>query len=260
MLHSLTNCAESFMPALLLLCMVMYIFGLSFMQGCRAYLEGLRHDGMAPGEADTVDALRLRFGSLAETFWTLIGMVSGGVDWLDVSVLICKLGPFYVISLITYINFVQMGLMNILTGIFVNAAHQASALNREIAIDQTISTRKAIVNELMRLFIEVFADCDQPEKSLSWEEFESKFTDERIKAYFLSLDLDMSSVSKVYDVIDADGTGQIELEEFVEACVNFRGTAKAVDFVIMQRQVEKLAGQLDSVEAAITRATAPKGQ
>mmetsp|Transcript_10796 Transcript_10796/g.30573 ORF Transcript_10796/g.30573 Transcript_10796/m.30573 type:complete len:260 (+) Transcript_10796:3-782(+) len=259
MLHSLTNCAESFMPALLLLCMVMYIFGLSFMQGCISYIKEAREVGTVLSGPQLAE-LESRFGSLAATFWTLLGMVSGGVDWLDVSVLICKLGPFYVISLITYINFVQMGLMNILTGIFVNAAHQASALNREIAIDQTISTRKAIVNELMRLFIEVFADCDQPEKSLSWEEFESKFTDERIKAYFLSLDLDMSSVSKVYDVIDADGTGQIELEEFVEACVNFRGTAKAVDFVIMQRQVEKLAGQLDSVEAAITRATAPKGQ
>jgi len=186
-------------------------------------------------------------------------MVSGGVDWLDVSIPIRELGPFYVISLISYITFVLLGLMNILTGIFVSAAHQACSLNREIAIDATISERKAIVGELMRLFLEVLTDSNDSEKSLSWDEFETKFTDERIKAYFLSLDLDMSSVAKVYDLIDADGSGDIELAEFVEACVNYRGNAKAVDFCILQRQFEKMAQQLGGLEEQITERFAMKG-
>jgi len=247
MLHSLTNCAEAFTPALLLLSMVMYIFGLSFMQGCKAYVQKNKDDGTLPTTA-TVDELEHHFGSLAATFWTLSGMVSGGVDWLDVSKPIRELGPFYVISLISYIIFVMLGVMNILTGIFVNAAHQACALNREIAIAATICERNAIISELTRLFLEVLTDSDDPEKSLSWAEFESKFSDERINAYFLSLDLDMSSVIKVCDLMDADGNGQIGLTEFVEACVNYRGNAKAVDFVIMQRQFEKMSQQLDFLE------------
>merc|ERR1719150_29563 len=105
------------------------------------YLQGKREGGALPTTA-TVDELEHFFGSLAATFWTLIGMVSGGVDWLDVSMPIRELGPIYVISLISYINFVLLGLMNILTGIFVNAAHHACALNREIAIDATITERR----------------------------------------------------------------------------------------------------------------------
>merc|ERR1712217_407748 len=151
------------------------------MQGSKAYLQGNRESGALPAAA-TVDELERHFGSMAATFWTLIGMVSGGVDWLDVSMPIRELGPIYVISLISYISFVLLGLMNILTGIFVNAAHQACALNREIAIDATISERKAIIGELMRLFLEVLTDSNDCEKSLSWDEFENKSTDERIKA------------------------------------------------------------------------------
>merc|ERR1711974_16393 len=69
MLHSLTNCVEAFMPALLLLCMVMYIFGLSFMQGCKTYLHKSKEGSVLPAAA-TVSDLELRFGSLAATFWT----------------------------------------------------------------------------------------------------------------------------------------------------------------------------------------------
>merc|ERR1712151_971311 len=140
------------------------------MQGLSTYLS-------TSGERDSPDLDKLEefFGSLPTTFWTLIGMISGGIDWLVVCWPVHTLGGIYVASLLTYVVFVLFGLMDILTGIFVNVATQAAQLNREIAIDNAMANKTKLTRELVNLFLE----CDQDQNNkLSLEELQDRFGDE----------------------------------------------------------------------------------
>merc|ERR1712061_293804 len=142
-----------------------------------------------------------------------------------------ELGLIYVIGFFLYVVFVLFGLMNILTGIFVNAATQAAQMNREIAIDNAMANKTKLTRELVNLFLE----CDQDQNNkLSLEELQDRFGDERIKAYFISLDLDSMRVCKIFDFVDIHGTGEVDLDEFVHGCMTYRGNAKAVDISILQ--------------------------
>merc|ERR1712151_1494037 len=100
-------------------------------------MQGLVHRALTAEAAElsneTNKLLYERFGTLHDSMWALIGMISGGVDWLTIAAPVRDLGWAYSVAFMGYICFVFFGLMNLLTGIFVNAATQSSVLNREIA-------------------------------------------------------------------------------------------------------------------------------
>lgn len=65
-----------------------------------------------------------------DTFWTLFAAVTGGYDWAEVSEPLLQLGGLYRFCFLLYVSSVLLGLLNILNGVFVNAALQSSAMNR----------------------------------------------------------------------------------------------------------------------------------
>merc|ERR1719174_1613416 len=115
-------------------------------------------------------------------------------------------------------------------------------MNRELAIDSIMCKRETMIEDMVNLFLE--ADVDQS-GTVSWEEFQTYLQDEKIKAYFMALELDMTSVVKIFDLLDNDATGELELVEFVEGCIKLRGNAKMVDFAALQLDQSKMNDKLD---------------
>merc|ERR1711974_360226 len=72
-----------------------------------------------------------------------------------------------------------------------------------------------------------------------------------MEAYFMSLDIDMSSVGKIWDILDEDRSGNIELREFIDGCMHFRGNAKAVDIFLLQTEVHELAKEVSRLAAEV---------
>merc|ERR1712232_62985 len=141
-------------------------------------------------------------------------------------------------------GFVTFGVLNVLTGIFVHVAMQSSLLNREIATDEALANRESIVKEIIELFLDADKDGSG---SLSWTEFDEFIQDEKIKAFFMSLELDISSCSKIFTLLDASGDGTLEAHEFVEGCIELRGMARKVDITLLQRENAALSKQLDAI-------------
>merc|ERR1719359_926876 len=106
---------------------------------------------------------------------------------MDVAGPITEFGSLYVFFFLSYIAFILFGLLNILNGVFVNAALQASATNRELAVNEILSQQEHMIEDMVNLFLE--ADVDHS-GSLSIGEFQKYVENEKIKAYFMALDLD----------------------------------------------------------------------
>eukprot|EP00928_Gymnodinium_smaydae_P038272 TRINITY_DN26428_c1_g3_i2.p1 TRINITY_DN26428_c1_g3~~TRINITY_DN26428_c1_g3_i2.p1 ORF type:complete len:763 (+),score=128.11 TRINITY_DN26428_c1_g3_i2:222-2510(+) len=249
MFLSLGNTWSSFAPALVIVYVVIYIFGVGFMSGVADHLKAFPLD---PNRKDLLES----FGTLWKTVLTLLGCVSGGADWLDVFNLVATTGFIFEIGFVTFICFVLFVVMNVLTGIFVQCALSASALSRDIAIEETMSQTKTMRNEIVKLLNE----CDESEGpetrsdgGATWENLIYRLKDERVRNYFTTLDLDVGSVKKVFEVIrDEHPEKQPNLQELISHCLEMRGSAKAVDIhmlsrdlSIMQYNIEKKVGKLD---------------
>lgn len=253
MLYALADpgCSSSFCSAIILLTAVMYIFSLLFMQAVKGYLDD--HPGTS-----LIGKMDMYYGSLDKTFWTLICSVTGGYDWAYTADPIARIGGGYVFAFLLYISFVLLGLLNILNGIFVNAALQASLMNRELATDCVISKRETMIEDMVALFIE--ADVDKS-NTVSWEEFKYYIQDEKIKAYFMALELDMNSVVKIFELLDTAYTGELDLLQFVEGCIQLRGNAKMVDMTIMKRDyhamLDEIVDKLDDLSTEVEKIANP---
>jgi hypothetical protein len=229
MLYALTGSASAFGAAMIFLMAIVYIFALLFMQGVIRYCRLDEKER----SVSWLEKLEENYGSLDKTFWTLIGSVTGGSDWIAMAEPLAAIGPAYRGCFLVYILFVMFALLNILNGIFVNAAMQSSAMNRELAIDTVMTDREDMIEGMVNLFME--ADSDNS-GSISWREFERYIQDEKIKAYFMALDLDISSVEKIFRLLDEDSNESLGLIEFVEGCIKLRGTAKMVDITLMKKE------------------------
>mmetsp|Transcript_92157 Transcript_92157/g.173695 ORF Transcript_92157/g.173695 Transcript_92157/m.173695 type:complete len:131 (+) Transcript_92157:3-395(+) len=108
--------------------------------------------------------------------------------------------------------------------------------------------KENMVKEMVQLFLEMDEDDSG---TLTWDEFQEHLRDEKVKAYFMALDLDMTSVKRIYHHLDHGGKGVVTLHEFVEGCIRLRGTAKMVDITSLQEQVRFCTTVIQQIARAV---------
>merc|ERR1712224_1004796 len=148
MLESLKRSFGSFGPALFLILMTVYLFGVALMQGVTVYVE--QHKSTIDPAVE--DELQTHFGSSTLVCWTLLGSIAGGYDWGAIAWSLTQVGTMYVVFFLLFILFTIFCLLNILTAIFVNCAHQASTTCYEIATDAAVAEKRFFTTQLIRLF------------------------------------------------------------------------------------------------------------
>merc|ERR1719484_172269 len=123
---------------------------------------------------------------------TLFAAVTGGQDWMNYGDIVKEIGrhnggDIYFYVFVFYIGFCIVGMLNVVTGIFVDSAvctRTDDEVVRGFEEDQARTSEK-----IKQIFLEADTDCDG---ALSLEELVGKLEDPWVKAYFSGLDIDPS--------------------------------------------------------------------
>eukprot|EP00927_Polykrikos_kofoidii_P085493 TRINITY_DN9318_c0_g1_i1.p1 TRINITY_DN9318_c0_g1~~TRINITY_DN9318_c0_g1_i1.p1 ORF type:complete len:693 (-),score=108.72 TRINITY_DN9318_c0_g1_i1:397-2475(-) len=243
MLHALSGVVSSFCPAMVILCTCIYIFALMVLEAVRSELVAIDHESHVASPSDHVARLSEYYGSVLETLFTLLAAVTAGSDWLPAAAPLAAINPVFKAVFQLYIIFVLIGMLNVIAGLFVNVANTATSLERDIAIDEAIREEHKLVEQISLLLV----DADSNESgTLSLDEITACAQDERIKAHFKSLDLDITSLCRIFELLDSDGTGEVEIRSFVKGCLNMRGIAKQVDIAMLCQMTLDMKSTMDS--------------
>mmetsp|Transcript_43133 Transcript_43133/g.93978 ORF Transcript_43133/g.93978 Transcript_43133/m.93978 type:complete len:670 (-) Transcript_43133:144-2153(-) len=244
---SILGSFKSLMWSLMMLILLFYIFGLAYAQV--TYLECLgdarRHNGGC-------SELLRRFGSLPVAILSLFQSMSGGVDWDDIWQAMSPLPAPYLFMYLFYVFFTIFGVVNVVTGIFVDSAMEASKSDRSILVKLELQQQEKYLLEMQRLFEEIDVDGSG---MIALEEFEKHLNDERALAYFESMKLDISEVGLLFSMIDNDSSGTIDMEEFIAGCQRLKGESRAMDLAIFKCEFENWAADFErfaySIDAQI---------
>merc|ERR1712110_394279 len=100
-----------------------------------------------------------------------------------------------------FITFSLFAVVNIATGVFVDAAMQANSMDREIVVHEEMEEKKAYLESMHQIFDEMDTDGTG---CITFADFTRRLDDERVIAYFRHLNLDVSEARKLFELLDLD--------------------------------------------------------
>merc|ERR1712176_417626 len=87
----------------------------------------------------------------------------------------------------------------------------------------------------------LFATIDEDDSgTINISEFEKLVSDEMTRAYFRALELDTSDAWTLFRLIDADGGGNIDIDEFIRGCEQLRGGARMIDLANLRADIRMM--------------------
>jgi len=219
--------------AVVFLAFLLYLFSLVILQDVITHFRA----------SANVDPQLVEFyGSLLDSMITLFMAITGGDDWRQLLEPLQKVSwYFYTPFFIFYVAFTVFGVMNILTAIFVEAAGRISNIDRDLVIQEQMAQTDEHANALRKVFHD--ADVDGT-LQLELHTFESHLRDRDVLAYLKFLEIDVYEARELFQLLDVDETGAVDIDEFVIGMMRLKGAAKGVDVANLMYENKKISVRL----------------
>merc|ERR1719456_1690290 len=96
----------------------------------------------------------------------MIQAISGGNDWGGIAEPLLPISVFYTVIFVLYVLFVTFGVLNVLTGVFLESSGEI--MDRDLVTQAEVARRQSFSKEMHKMFDQV--DRDESGK-ITWDEF-----------------------------------------------------------------------------------------
>lgn len=178
------------------------------------------------------------WGGMYRSMVTLFMAISGGADWAEMVDPLARVSGIYEPLFIGYIFFMVFGVLNVVVGAFVATTTQIAEEDREAQVKYEMARVEKYTGKIRRFFRD--ADIDRS-GTLSWDEFKQYLGDPKVKAWFQTLELDVSQAHNLFELLDTDGSDQVTVDEFLKGCLRLKGQATTVDLNMVLMTCRKMS-------------------
>ncbi|CAK0856007.1 unnamed protein product, partial [Prorocentrum cordatum] len=236
---------KSLVWALVMLAIVIYVFAIFFTHYAAEHvrLQGTSHESILIDE---------HFGNLWLTIYTLFHCMLNGISWYTIPVALYTIpgwtGPFLAFGFVGYLAFTMLTVMNI------QMRCRANLTQRDILVQKEMEVKEHWLKEMRKVFLEMDSDCSE---SLTQDEVAEFCADDRVHYYLTALGLDNNDTQKLFDLLDDNQDGQIELDEFLAGCLRLKGMARSIDVLSLIRQSRQVHRRLDEIDRVLRLSMQP---
>lgn len=238
--------------SIVMICIIVFMFSLVFVQQTASYLADLPPEDR---EADQVGD----FETVQRSMLSLYAAVTGGQDWLVFYETLQPTGEISCIVFLFFIAFIQIALVNILTGIFVEKALKRATPDTHTQARKLKKTEMKQAAELRQLCDDMDVDDD---KCISKSEFFNPRS-KNLKDYLKLMGIDFHDIVELFKLLAGEDDKQVPIEDFVRACMRLK-TVAPVDIQrlicesdimmshvrFMEDSIERLHGRINSIASA----------
>merc|ERR1719362_1597558 len=220
MMISIIGSMMHLLSAMLVMCIFMYVVALVIMQGLCMDIDqvavehapGARSLALFSGEYETLTALDeidALYGTIPNSMMTLFLTVSGGLEWSKAAEPLVRLNAYFGVIWTAYIGFMVFGMLNVLTGIFVEAAMDPLNNDRDNMIQAQIEERQALISTITNVFRSKDTDGSG---LMTEEEMELLLQDNELTAYLKAMGIDGTEVKGFFTLLDDDASGTVSID------------------------------------------------
>eukprot|EP00413_Alexandrium_margalefii_P005390 CAMPEP_0204521954 /NCGR_PEP_ID=MMETSP0661-20131031/6060_1 /ASSEMBLY_ACC=CAM_ASM_000606 /TAXON_ID=109239 /ORGANISM="Alexandrium margalefi, Strain AMGDE01CS-322" /LENGTH=268 /DNA_ID=CAMNT_0051527583 /DNA_START=47 /DNA_END=853 /DNA_ORIENTATION=+ len=231
---------------MVLLVVITFMFGITITQGVKEALKGPELSGITPATADLLQRVH---GGLFRSMITLSQSVLGGFSWAEVSGALQEVHWSYELLFCLFVTFTSLALLNVVTGVFVDSAMRSAATDRNVVIQDQMAQESSYARELKKLFME--ADEHQT-GLLSQEEFLDYLRDQHVQSYLRALGIHASEAAGLFNLLDMDDSGTVDVDEFMMGCLRIKGEAKSVDIATLMYENKKIVNTIVGAMETLT--------
>lgn len=271
MVNGVLSCARPLLWALVLIASLTYMTAVFMLQICSDYLRNLPDTTVAahssgqaePDEVRAVDFINERFSSIGWAMYELFKSLTGGSDWGDTA------DPLWDISFligVAYLLYVVLGMfcmLNLITAVFLEAADGKNEVQEEAY------AKRDWINEAVEFFSVLVHEgrIDHEDGStiqLTKDEFISVLNHRKSLIFLQENGVDLfldgdGRLEELFTLMDADGSGTIDMNEFVSSLYKLKGAARSLDAKLEHQQTIAMLDALqDSVRQLRRNLKSPK--
>merc|ERR1719362_331855 len=253
MVISISGSVMHLFSALTVMCIFIFVAALVLCQGIAGDISQVTAEPASSVRVlaslfdDASDQTRIQqiatlYGNLPTAMMTLFLTISGGLEWSKAAGPLATVGVFYSIIWTAYIAFMVFGMLNVLTGIFVETAMSAMINDRDNMIQAQLDERAELISTIKSVFHS--SDTDGSGQ-VTEQEMDMLLEDPELLAYLSAIGIDSTEARGIFTLLDDDSSGTVSVDEFVTGFLRLKGSAKAVDMVTLMYENRKLSKKLN---------------
>ena len=116
--------------------MIMFIFSVTFVQGATVHIED------NPTDTAMIEEIERWYGSMDTAMFSLLYGITGGQDWYDILLPLTYISEAYRYIFTFYILFVVVGVLNVLTAVFLENATGVRETRTQGIVDRCCRSTK----------------------------------------------------------------------------------------------------------------------
>lgn len=201
--------------SVLMLTIIMYMFGLVFMQALTGYLT------TANKEAVDLAPIQQYWRSIFQSTVTLYFALTGGADWEAVAAPIKDADDIYFGLFMCYIAFAGFAVLNVVTGMVVdNAMKEAAKDEREVS--QELKDLPEVVRFRDQLTVVAQQKAPGLQGFVSDNQFMELLKTESGASFMKHLELDLLQCATIFNIVDIEKVHKVDPEELINGCLHGR--------------------------------------
>eukprot|EP00929_Paragymnodinium_shiwhaense_P101271 TRINITY_DN6421_c1_g2_i1.p1 TRINITY_DN6421_c1_g2~~TRINITY_DN6421_c1_g2_i1.p1 ORF type:complete len:743 (-),score=190.41 TRINITY_DN6421_c1_g2_i1:237-2465(-) len=196
------------------------------------------------------------FESVPKAMFTLFRCFTDGCSAYDGSPLTVHLfeyygGPFMILYILIFL-FVTIGIFNLIMAIFIDNVMVASIQRKQKERGQNAVVMEVRLRALIvKLARKYRPDQDEDEVVVTRDVFEDWLHEKELLTMLDDLDIGTSNKNELFDVIDCDLSGELEVAEIMSGLMKLRGPPDKSDAVASLLGIRYMTKMLESVHNKI---------
>lgn len=193
--------------------------------------------------------LQDQFGTIPRSMYTLFTVLTME-GWAEIARETMKVEAWSWMFFILFIFSTTFALMNVVVAVIVQNTLEHASHCREEENQKSEQLEHLILAKIVEVFEAADTDGDG---DLTRKEFLQSLNNARVVRHLHEIGVDVRQAEHLFDILDYDESGCLDLLQFVEGVLRARGEAKAKDVLAVQCDLWRVENRLmDKVDESVT--------
>jgi len=217
---------RSLVWAWVLICIIIYVFAVLI----TSTVGKLHLEDSCPVVGDDLGRL---FGSVYKTMFTLFSVMTIN-GWGEIAKCAMEVEPWTWSLFVLFLVCTSFGMVNVITAVIVEGTLERALQQHRMQSQKEDAERRQLISQVAI----IFQTSDQnSDGMLTREEFVASLEQPMVMRMLLTIGIDVAKARNLFDILDYDCSGSLDLTEFLHGMLRARGEAASKDIVQLQCDV-----------------------